>query len=189
MWDAVNGGLEPQSWQYNVIWALPYPNIRKFGPHLQKYNSVRVHPYAHPHHMKVLKHFIYIQYGCGMQSVGAYSLNNDPTNFLKFCPHPAQIKRCKGAPICPSTAHEHEGAQKTCNISNMDVGSSQQGLRASTMSMCHHFIATLTPKYQNLGQELCQCNCVRVHPYAYPQHTKVLWIGSHTSNMNVGSSQ
>ncbi len=31
----------------------------------------------------------------------------------------------------------------------------------------------LTPNYQNLGQ-LCQCNCVRVHQYAYPQHIKVL---------------
>ncbi len=29
--------------------------------------------------MKVLKHFIYIQYGCGMQSAVVYSLNHDPT--------------------------------------------------------------------------------------------------------------
>jgi hypothetical protein len=29
------------------------------------------------------------------------------------------------------------------------------------------------PKYQNLGQ-LCQCKCVRVHQYAYPQHITVL---------------
>ena len=27
--------------------------------------------------MKVLKHFLYIQYGCGMQSVVVYSLNHD----------------------------------------------------------------------------------------------------------------
>ncbi len=79
MWDAVSGGLEPQSWHHSVIWALPYPNFQKFGPHLHKYNSVRVHPYAHPQHMKVLKHFIHIQYGCGMQSLRAYSLNNDTT--------------------------------------------------------------------------------------------------------------
>ncbi len=37
------------------------------------------HPYAHPQHMKLLKHFLYIQYGCEMQSVVAYSLNHDTT--------------------------------------------------------------------------------------------------------------
>jgi hypothetical protein len=59
------------------IWALPYYNFSKFGPHLHRYNSVRVHPYAHPQHMKVLNHFCYTQYGCGMQSVMVYSLNHD----------------------------------------------------------------------------------------------------------------
>ncbi len=77
MWDAVSGGLQPRPWHHNVIWASPYPNFQKFGPHLHRYNSVRVHPYAHPQHMKVLKHFIHIQYGCGMQSVVVYSLNHD----------------------------------------------------------------------------------------------------------------
>ncbi len=79
MWDAVSGGLQPQPWHHNVIWALPYPNFSKFCPHLHRYNSVRVHPYTHPQHMKVLKHFLYIQYGCGMQSVVVYSLNHDTT--------------------------------------------------------------------------------------------------------------
>ena len=59
------------------IWALPYPNFSKFCPHLHRYNSVRVHPYAHPQHIKVLNHFPYIQYGCGMQSGMVYSLNHD----------------------------------------------------------------------------------------------------------------
>ncbi len=59
------------------IWALPHPNFPKFGPHLHMHNRVRVHPYAHPQHMKVLNHFLYIQYGCGMQSVVVYSLNHD----------------------------------------------------------------------------------------------------------------
>jgi hypothetical protein len=56
----------------------------------------------------------------------------------------------------------------------MDVESSQWWSTASTMSSCHHFIvATVTPNYQNQGQ-LCQCNCTRVQPYAYPQHLMVL---------------
>jgi len=33
-----------------------------------------MYPYAHPQHLKLLKHFVYIQYGCGMQSMGVSSL-------------------------------------------------------------------------------------------------------------------
>jgi hypothetical protein len=43
------------------IWAPPYPNFSKFDPYLHRYNSVRVHPYAHPQHIMALKHFIYMQ--------------------------------------------------------------------------------------------------------------------------------
>ncbi len=59
------------------IWALPYPNFPKFGPHLHRYNRVRVHPYAHPQHMQWLNHFLYIEYGFGMQSGMVYSLNHE----------------------------------------------------------------------------------------------------------------
>jgi hypothetical protein len=38
------------------------------------YYSIRMHPYAYPQHCKVLKHFVYIQYGCGMQLMGVGSL-------------------------------------------------------------------------------------------------------------------
>ncbi len=62
MWDAVHGGLEPQSW----------------------------------HYIKVLKLFIYIYYGCGMQSTRVWSLNYGITTslglahipFFKIGPHP-----------------------------------------------------------------------------------------------------
>jgi hypothetical protein len=80
-----------------LLSAPPYPNFPKFGPHLHMYNSVRVHPYAHPKHMKVLNLCIHIQYRCGMQSVVAYSLSHDThnnfiwappyPNFLEFGPH------------------------------------------------------------------------------------------------------
>ncbi len=55
----------------------PLPQFFKIGPHLHMYNRVRVHPCAHPQHMKVLNRFLYIQYGCGMQSGMVYSLNHD----------------------------------------------------------------------------------------------------------------
>jgi hypothetical protein len=63
--------------------------------HLVRYYGIRVYPYAHPQHLKVIKHFVYIQYGCGMQSMGVCSLNLDTTAsyelghtpvFLKFAP-------------------------------------------------------------------------------------------------------
>ena len=43
------------------IWAPPYPNFPKFGPHLHRYNSEMVHPYAHPQHIMALKYFMYMQ--------------------------------------------------------------------------------------------------------------------------------
>jgi hypothetical protein len=36
-----------------------------------------VYPYAHPQHLKVLKHFVYIQHGCGMKLMRVCSLNHD----------------------------------------------------------------------------------------------------------------
>jgi hypothetical protein len=36
-----------------------------------------MHPYAHPHYFKVLKLFLFIQYGCGMQAMRVLSLNHD----------------------------------------------------------------------------------------------------------------
>ena len=55
LWDAVYGGLEPQP--YNITQPKPY---QKSTPHLKRYISVRVRPYAHPQHLKAIKHFVYI---------------------------------------------------------------------------------------------------------------------------------
>ena len=96
------------------------PIFRKIHPHPYGRNSVRVHPYAHPQHLKVLQHFFYIQYGCGMQSMGVCSLNHDTATtyrlghtpfFLKIHPNPYG-RNCKGVPICPSTASQ--GTQTLC---------------------------------------------------------------------------
>ena len=56
------------------------PIFLKIHPHPYGRNSVRVHPYAHPQHLKVLKHFVYIQHGCG-----SYRLGHTPFS-LKFTP-------------------------------------------------------------------------------------------------------
>ncbi len=52
------------------------PNYQNLGQ-LCQHNSVRrVHPYAYHQQVMLLKHFPFIQYGCGKQSVVIYSLNN-----------------------------------------------------------------------------------------------------------------
>jgi hypothetical protein len=38
----------------------PTPIFLKSTPDPHRRNSVRGHPYAHPQHIKVLKHFVYI---------------------------------------------------------------------------------------------------------------------------------
>jgi hypothetical protein len=94
--DAVSGGLEPQPWSYNITLT---PNFPKIHPHPNGHNSVRVHPYAHPQHLKVLKHCAYICHGWGMQSLVVWSLNHvtatslglglsHAPNFLKIHPPP-----------------------------------------------------------------------------------------------------
>jgi hypothetical protein len=56
MRDAVWSLLQPQPWHPSVIRVRPYPNFSKFGPHTPHRNySVRVNPYAHSQHIKVLK--------------------------------------------------------------------------------------------------------------------------------------
>ncbi len=78
----INYGCKIQS---GVVYSLKHdtmmlfgltltPNYPKFDSHPQWCNSVRVHPYAHPQHMKVLKHFQYIQYECKKQSEVVYSV-------------------------------------------------------------------------------------------------------------------
>ncbi len=44
------------------------PIFENLDPPLHHYNCVRVDPNAYSQHMKVLKHFIYMYYGCVMQS-------------------------------------------------------------------------------------------------------------------------
>ncbi len=231
------GVLQPQSLHHNVILAPPYPNVPKFGPRLpqvQQCKSAHICP-STAYYMSVLKHFIYIQYGCAMQSAGVCSLKHDTTisfglhltpispnlaptphryNSVRVHPYAYPqhaIWRCSNTLYTSNmdvgcsqrgfaTSTSHLGStlpqlpqiwpppptgitvqgctympiHSTWRCSNMNVESSQQGFRASTMSSSHHFITTLTPNYQNLGQQLCHFNCVRVLQNAHPQRMKVL---------------
>jgi hypothetical protein len=91
------------------------PKTPKFTPDLHRHrpNSLRVDPYGHSHHIKVPKHFVHIQYGCGVQSEASCSLNHDITTSLglrstllkdqTFAPH---LPRCKSVRVDPY-GHSH----------------------------------------------------------------------------------
>ena len=99
-------------------------------------------PYAHtPQHIKVPKHFVYIQYGCGIQSDACCSLNHGITTshglrstpiIPKSTPDLQRGYHCKGGPICPYTACQ--GTKTLCIHPNMDVGSSLKPFVASTIT-------------------------------------------------------
>jgi hypothetical protein len=59
---------------YFIVAALT--QITNIWENFARCSSVRVHSFAYPQHMMVLKHFSYIKYECGKQSVVVYSLNN-----------------------------------------------------------------------------------------------------------------
>ncbi len=68
------------------------PFFLKFTPTCTCNTAIMIHPYAHPQRIKVLKHFVYIQYGCGMQSMGVYSLHHDTTTSYRFGHTPFFLK-------------------------------------------------------------------------------------------------
>jgi hypothetical protein len=49
---------------------VPTPNFLKTDPSSGGYLSVSVDPYAHQQHVKVLKHFACLSYGCGIHPLG-----------------------------------------------------------------------------------------------------------------------
>ncbi len=56
MWDAVCGGLDSLNHDVTTSLGLIHaPILQKSIPNYR----VRVHPYAHPQHIKVLKHIVY----------------------------------------------------------------------------------------------------------------------------------
>ncbi len=110
--------------QHRLCSGLP-ANIPKIHPwpDLQRRITVRVDPYAHTHtqhiKVKVTKHFVYIQYGCGMQSEASWSLSNDIIKSFGLRstpktpesstpdPWPTLAYHCnKGRPMCSYTAYQ-----------------------------------------------------------------------------------
>jgi hypothetical protein len=121
------------------------PIFLKIYPHLYGHKSVRVHPYAHPQHLKVLKHFVYIQYGCGMQSMGVCSLNHDLTSYRLSHTHipsnsPPLAQCINGIRMHPYAHPQHLKVLKHCAYIQFWMWDevSQWGFSASTMTPQNH---------------------------------------------------
>ena len=94
-WGFATSTLTPQHHAGSAI-----PSFPKIHPHLQMYYSIRMLPYAHPQHLRVLKHFEYIQYGCGMQLMGVGSLNHDTATSYRLGHTPVFLNLLKFTPTC-----------------------------------------------------------------------------------------
>ncbi len=89
------------------------------------------------------------------------------------CQNLTQFQLCSNSVRVHSYAYvPHWKVLKQFIYVNMDVGSNLQWSTASTITSWHHCHPTITKTCQNLTQ-LWQCNCVRVHSYAYVPHWKV----------------
>ena len=88
--EKVRGVVQPQPYQHVIV--IPYhpqDNQIKVNLASQQRRSVRVHSYAYPQHMNVLKHFLYIQYGCGEKVRGV--IQPQPCHHVIIIPHHLQI--------------------------------------------------------------------------------------------------
>ncbi len=86
MWDAVCVTVFSLNHDNPTSFGFTHtPIFQKMAPsYLHMYYSVRVNPYAHPQHIKVLKHIVCILYGCGLQSEASCRINHDTTSSFGF---------------------------------------------------------------------------------------------------------
>jgi hypothetical protein len=86
------GGLSLNHGTTSSLGLRSTPKSWKSTPDLHWRNTLRVDPYAHQQHVKVLKHFAYISYGCGIHSTGGLSLNHGITSSLRLSSTPKSWK-------------------------------------------------------------------------------------------------
>ena len=133
--------------QYHLVQSYYSIFPKNHPPHLHRCYSVRVHPYAHPQIMKVLKHFIYLQYGCGMQFGTSCSLNHDTTtSFGSTLPH---LNRCYSVRVHPYAQPQHMNVLK--HFIYIQYGCGMQSARVCSLNhdITMSFGPHLTPMLQN----------------------------------------
>ena len=135
--------------------SILHPNT-KIWPHLHRCNSVRIHPYAHPQHTKVLKHFIYIQYGCKIQSELVYSLMTWQPAFGPT----SHMHRCTNVRVHPLAHPKHI---KVLNPSYIAYGCEKQsGLVYSLKTWDYVIWVGRSIRWDNFFVSICACvhNCM-----------------------------
>ena len=131
-----------------------------------------MYPYAHPQHLKLLKHFVYIQYGCGMQSMGVCSLNHDTTTSYRLGHTPFSLK-CTNTCTCNTAIRIHPYAhlQHFKVLKHFVYIECRCGLQSMGVYSLNHDTATPyrlshTPFFLKTTPT-CTCNtAIRMHPYA-----------------------
>jgi hypothetical protein len=153
--------------QFGTSCSLNHDTTMSFGstlPHLHRHNSLRFHPYAQPQHMNVLKHFIYLQYGCGMQFGTSCSLNHDTTtSFGSTLPH---LHRHNSLRFHPYAQPQHMNVLK--HFIYLQYGCWMQF--GTSCSLNHD----TTTSFGSTLPHLHRHNSLRFYPCAHPQHMKVL---------------
>jgi hypothetical protein len=196
--DPVRSLLWPHQWHYNVTWAQVHPQNPPATCRGVDHR-IRVAPYAHTQHIKAPQHFVYIQYGCGIQSEACCSLYHYINTTLhgltglppkpKIHPRSAEAYHCKGGPICPSTAYQ--GRAKTlCTYDRC-------GMHSEACCSLNNYITTShglrftpkTPKPKST-RDLQRGIAVRVVRWSHmPIHNISRCHDTlYTSNMDLGSS-
>ncbi len=133
------------------FWALPYPNFPKLSPTCTGSISVRLHPYAHPQHIKVLKH-IYIQYRCEMHSEWWFTASTMTTtksfypNFQKLTPN---LHSYSSLSVHPYALPQHMKIHKHFVYTQYGCGMQWMVVLDSTMTPKSNMGSALVPQFSN----------------------------------------
>ncbi len=88
MWRRSEGSCAASTMSTCHSFTPPSPHYPYPGQLGQQCNSVRMYPYAYPQRMNMLKHFLYIQYGCGEEVRGV--VQPQPCQHIILSPHHPQ---------------------------------------------------------------------------------------------------
>ena len=159
-------------------------------PDLHRHNRVRAHPYAHPQHLKVLKHSGFIWHGCEMHTKWVWSHNHDLTTSLWLRPTPIFIKSIPNLHR-HNRIRAHPYAHPQHNKMLKHSGYIWHGceMHSKWVWRLNHDLTTSlrlhpTPIFLISIPNLHRHNRVRAHPYAHPQnnnkmlkHSGYIWHG------------
>ena len=148
--------------------------------HLGRYHSVRKHPYAYSQHMNVLKHSLYIQYGCGEERSGIEQTQPcQHTIILIRQPQPKSgstwraVHQCKGVLICISTSYE---CAQTLSIDTIWMWRTNGWYFTTSIMSTHHYFTPLSldyPNWVNLTSSVTMQGCTHM-----PLHS--IWMSLNT---------